>query len=183
MVFTETPLKGAFVIDVERHEDERGFFARTFCRSEFAGRGLDIRVAQCSVSFNKRKGTLRGMHFQAAPHGEAKLIRCTAGSIFDAIIDLRSASATYKKYFGIELSVRNGKMLYVPEGFAHGFQTLEDNTEVAYQMSQPYAPEAARGYRWNDPTFGIQWPPAERIIIERDRSYPDFSDLEVASHV
>jgi dTDP-4-dehydrorhamnose 3,5-epimerase len=176
--FTETGLHGAFVIEPERHEDDRGFFARTFCQREFAAHGLDIRVAQCSVSFNKRKGTLRGMHLQLAPHAEAKLIRCTAGAIFDVIVDLRPSSASYKRHFGVELSARNGKMLYIPEEFAHGFQTLEDNTEVCYQMSQFYAPECARGFRWNDPAFGINWPPGERIILERDRNYPNFSPLE-----
>jgi dTDP-4-dehydrorhamnose 3,5-epimerase len=174
LIFTETKLQGAFVIEPEKHEDDRGFFARTFCRREFDARGLDSRVAQCSVSFNKRKGTLRGMHSQVAPFGETKLVRCTAGAIFDVIIDLRPSSPTYKRYEGVELSARNGNMLYIPEGFAHGFQTLEDNSEVFYQMSQFYAPEHARGVRWDDPAFGIKWPPAERTILERDRTYPDF---------
>ena len=156
------------------HEDDRGFFARTFCRREFEARGLNPQVVQCNVSFNKRKGSLRGMHFQASPHSEAKLVRCTAGSIYDVIIDLRASSSAFRKHFGVELSARNRKMLYVPEEFAHGFQTLEDDTEVFYQMSQYYSPEHSRGVRWDDPAFGISWPPGERIIIERDRTYPDF---------
>ncbi len=156
------------------HEDDRGFFARTFCRREFEAHGLNPQVVQCNVSFNKRKGSLRGMHFQASPHSEAKLVRCTAGSIYDVIIDLRASSSAFRKHFGVELSARNRKMLYVPEEFAHGFQTLEDDTEVFYQMSQYYSPEHSRGVRWDDPAFGISWPPGERIIIERDRTYPDF---------
>ena len=174
MIFTETKLAGAFVIELERHTDERGFFARTFCQQEFEAHGLKAEVAQCNVSFNKRKGTLRGMHYQAAPFAEAKLVRCTAGSIYDVIIDLRPASATFKRHFAVELSAENHRMLYIPEDFAHGFQTLEDNTEVFYQMAQRYSAEHARGVRWNDPAFGIEWPKSERIIIERDRNYPDF---------
>lgn len=174
MIFTETELKGAFVIELQRIGDDRGFFARAFCREEFAAHGLDPQVDQCNVSFNKRRGTLRGMHYQEAPHGEAKLVRCTQGAVFDAIVDLRRDSATYKRYFGIELSATNRKMLYVPENFAHGFQTLEDDTEVFYQMSRPYNGQHARGVRWDDPAFGIEWPPAERTILARDRNYPDF---------
>ena len=174
MIFTETRLAGAFVIEMERRSDERGFFARTFCRQEFEAHGLKPEVVQCNVSFNKRKGTLRGMHYQAAPFAEAKLVRCTSGSIYDVIIDLRPSSATFKKHFAVELSAENGRMLYIPEDFAHGFQTLQDDTEVFYQMAQRYSAEHARGLRWNDPTFGIAWPKGERIIIERDRNYPDF---------
>ena len=174
MIFTETKLAGAFVIELERHADERGFFARTFCQQEFEAHGLNARVAQCNVSFNKRKGTLRGMHYQAAPFAEAKLVRCTAGSIYDVIIDLRPGSATFKRHFAVELSAENHRMLYIPEDFAHGFQTLEDDTEVFYQMAQRYSAEHARGVRWNDPAFGIEWPKGERIIIERDQNYPDF---------
>ena len=174
MIFTETKLAGAFVIELERHTDERGFFARTFCWQEFEAHGLKAEVAQCNVSFNKRKGTLRGMHYQAPPFAEAKLVRCTAGSIYDVIIDLRPASATFKRHFAVELSAENHRMLYIPESFAHGFQTLEDDTEVFYQMAQRYSAEHARGVRWNDPAFGIEWPKGERIIIERDRNYPDF---------
>jgi dTDP-4-dehydrorhamnose 3,5-epimerase len=174
LIFTETKLAGAFVIEMERRADERGFFARTFCRQEFEARGLNAEVAQCNVSFNKRKGTLRGMHYQAAPFGEAKLVRCTAGSLYDVIIDLRPTSATFKKHFAVELSAKNGRMLYIPEDFAHGFQTLQDDTEVFYQMAQRYSAEHARGVRWNDPAFGIAWPEGQRTIIERDRNYPDF---------
>ncbi len=162
------------MIEPEMHEDDRGFFARTFCRREFEARGLNPQVVQCNVSFNKRKGSLRGMHFQASPYSEAKLVRCTAGSIYDVIIDLRASSSAFRNHFGVELSARNRKMLYIPEEFAHGFQTLEDDTEVFYQMSQYYSPEHSRGVRWDDPAFGISWPPGERIIIERDRTYPDF---------
>ena len=174
MIFTETKLAGAFVIELERREDQRGFFARTFCQQEFEAHGLKTQVVQCNVSFNKRKGTLRGMHYQAAPFAEAKLVRCTSGSIYDVIIDLRPASATFKQYFPVELSAENGRMLYIPEDFAHGFQTLRDDTEVSYQMAQRYSAEHARGVRWNDPAFGIEWPEGERIIIERDQNYPNF---------
>ncbi len=162
------------MIELEKHADQRGFFARTFCRQEFEAQGLNSRVAQCNVSFNKRKGTLRGMHFQAAPFAEAKLVRCTSGSIYDVIIDLRPCSPTFKQKFAVELSAENWKMLYIPEEFAHGFQTLEDDTEVFYQMSQSYSAEHARGVRWNDPAFGIEWPAGERIITNRDQEYPDF---------
>lgn len=174
MIFTETKLLGAFVIEPEMHEDRRGFFARTFCREEFGAHGLDPAVVQCNTSFNRFKGSLRGMHFQAVPYSEVKLVRCTAGSVYDVIIDLRPASPTFKAYFAVELSSRNRKMVYVPKGFAHGFQTLEDNTEVFYQMSEYYCAEHSRGVRWDDPAFGIAWPAGERIIIERDRNYPDF---------
>lgn len=174
MIFTETKLAGAFVIELERRSDERGFFARTFCEQEFEAHRLKTQVVQCNVSFNKRKGTLRGMHYQAAPFAEAKLVRCTSGSIYDVIIDLRPASATFKQHFAVELSAENRRMLYIPEDFAHGFQTLQDDTEVFYQMAQLYSAEHARGVRWNDPAFGIAWPEGERIIIGRDQNYPDF---------
>jgi len=173
-VFVETFLKGAFVIDLERREDDRGFFARSFCQREFAEHGLEVQVAQCNVSFNERKGTLRGMHYQVFPFEEAKLVRCTMGAIYDAIIDLRQGSPTYRQSFCVELNARNHKMLYVPRGFAHGFQTLERDTEVFYQMSQFYSTEHSRGVRWNDSAFGIKWPSDERIISERDQKYPDF---------
>ena len=174
MIFTETKLPGAYVIEVEKREDQRGFFGRTFCREEFEAHGLNSQVVQCNTSFNKRKGTLRGMHFQAVPFAEAKLVRCTSGSIYDVIIDLRPASGTFKRHFAVELSAANQRMLYIPENMAHGFQTLEDDTEVFYQMSQMFSAEHARGVRWNDPAFGIEWPADERIITERDRNYPDF---------
>jgi len=162
------------VIEVEKREDQRGFFGRTFCREEFEAHGLNSQVVQCNTSFNKRKGTLRGMHFQAVPFAEAKLVRCTSGSIYDVIIDLRPASRTFKQHFAVEVSAANHRMLYIPENMAHGFQTLEDDTEVFYQMSQMFSAEHARGVRWNDPAFGIEWPADERIITERDRNYPDF---------
>lgn len=175
MIFAETDLKGAFIVDPELLEDHRGFFARTWCQREFEARGLNCRLVQCSSSFNKRKGTLRGMHYQAAPHEEARLVRCTMGAIYDVIIDLRPESPTFKEWMAVELTAENRRMVYVPEGFAHGFQTMEENTEVFYQMSQFYAPESARGVRWDDPAFGIRWPAGERIISKRDRSYPDYS--------
>jgi dTDP-4-dehydrorhamnose 3,5-epimerase len=175
MIFTETMLKGAFLIDLEPHVDERGFFARTFCVGEFQAHGLNARMVQCSISFNKERGTLRGMHWQTPPHAEAKLVRATRGAIFDAIIDMRLGSPTFKQHFACELTADNHRMLYVPEGCAHGFQTMEDNTEVFYQMSAPFAPAVARGVRWDDPAFGIQWPDTpKRILNERDASYPDF---------
>ena len=174
LIFTETKLQGAFVIEPEKLRDGRGFFARTFCRREFEEHGLDPNVVQCDVSFNRRVGTLRGMHYQVAPFAEAKLVRCTAGAIYDVVIDLRPASLSFKRYAAFELTAENGTALYIPEGFAHGFQTLKDDTEVFYQMSQVYAPECARGVRWNDPAFGIEWPPADRIMVERDERYPDF---------
>jgi dTDP-4-dehydrorhamnose 3,5-epimerase len=174
VIFKPTELPGAFVIELERHEDARGYFARTFCEAEFAAHGLETRVAQCSVSFNRRKGTLRGMHYQVSPLEEVKLVRCCRGAIFDVIIDLRRDSPAFKGHFAVQLDERSGKMLYVPAGMAHGFQTLEDGTEVFYQMSQDYSAEHSRGVRWDDPVFGISWPEAERTILERDQSYPDF---------
>ena len=176
MIFTETVLGGAYVVELERIEDERGFFARAWCTNELAAHGLSTRLAQCSVSFNRRKGTLRGIHYQAAPNQEAKAVRCTRGALYDVIIDLRPASPTFRRWVAVELTAENRKMVYVPEGFAHGFQTLEDDTEIFYMISTAYAPESARGVRWDDPAFGIDWPPAEpRIMAERDRTYPDFT--------
>jgi dTDP-4-dehydrorhamnose 3,5-epimerase len=179
MIFNETKLAGAFIIEQELFEDERGFFARSWSQREFAAEGLDARLAECNISYNHRRGTLRGMHFQSAPRAQAKLVRCTMGAIYDAIIDLRPASATFRQWIGVELTATNRRMLFVPEGFAHGFQTLRDETEVFYQMSSAFAPEHAGGVRWNDPAFGIEWPDtgdgAERIIIARDREYPDFT--------
>jgi dTDP-4-dehydrorhamnose 3,5-epimerase len=175
VIFKPTDLPGAYVIELEKHEDTRGYFARTFCEKEFAARGLETRIAQCSVSFNQRKGTLRGMHYQVAPFEEVKLVRCSRGAIFDVIIDLRRGSPAFKKHFAVRLDEQSGTMVYVPAGCAHGFQTLEDETEVFYQMSQVYSAEHGRGVRWNDPAFGICWPDAERIILERDRNYPDFA--------
>ena len=175
MIFAETPLKGAFLIEPERREDARGYFARTWCQEEFEAHGLSPRVVQCNISYNKKKGTLRGMHYQVAPFKEAKLVRCTGGAIYDVIIDLRSNSPTFKRHFAAVLTAGDRRMLYIPEDFAHGFQTLEDDTEVFYQMSEFYTPECARGVRWDDPAFAISWPQAERTISERDRNYPDFS--------
>lgn len=174
MILTPTPLEGAYIVDPELKADVRGFFARTWCCEEAEAKGLKGRVVQCSISFNTSKGTLRGMHYQAAPYEETKLVRCTMGAIFDVIIDLRRKSPTFEKHFHVMLSAENRRMLYVPEGFAHGFQTLLDNTEVSYQMSQVHMPEYSRGVRWDDPAFGIPWPEDQRIILERDRNYPDF---------
>lgn len=173
MIFEETSLSGAFVIEPERLEDERGFFARTWCRREFEAHGLDTRLAQCNISFNHQKGTLRGMHYQEAPHEEVKLVRCTRGSILDIIVDLRPESPTYKDHLSVELSENNRRMLYIPAQFAHGFLTLGDATEIFYQMSEFYAPEAARGFRWNDPAFEIRLPREVTVISERDQTYPD----------
>ena len=176
MIFTETALAGAYVIEPERLGDERGFFARTFCAEAFAARGLAMTFAQQSVSFNARKGTLRGMHYQASPYEEAKLIRCTMGAVLDVILDLRPGAATFKQWVAVELSAANRRMLYVPKGLAHGFVTLADETELFYQMTEPYHPGMARGVRWNDPAFGIAWPIAEPILSDRDRAFPDFED-------
>lgn len=175
MIFHEAGLKGAYVIDLQRLEDERGFFARSWCQREFAEHGLNPRVVQCNLSFNAAKGTLRGMHYQAKPWEEAKLIRCTKGAIHDVIVDIRPDSPTFRRYFAVQLTADNRRLLYVPEGFAHGFLTLEKDTEVFYQMSEFYAPEHARGFRWNDPAFGIEWPEAVNILSPRDGSYPDFA--------
>jgi dTDP-4-dehydrorhamnose 3,5-epimerase len=175
MIFTETKLKGAFILEPEKLKDERGFFARSWCQREFEAHGLNPRLLQCSISFSENKATIRGMHYQLAPYEEAKLVRCTSGSIYDAIIDLRPKSPTFKQYFGLALTAYNHTMLYVPEGFAHGFLTLEDNTEVFYQISEFYYPEHARGVRWNDPAFGIEWPLIPSTMSYRDRNCPDFT--------
>jgi len=174
MLFTETVFKGAFVVEPERLEDERGFFARTWCQREFEEHGLHPAFVQCNVSYNKSKGTLRGMHYQAAPHEEAKLVRCTMGAIYDVIIDIRRDSETFKQWLSVELTAENRKMLYVPNGLAHGFMTLTDNTEVFYQMSEFYMPEYARGVRWNDPAFKINWHGEVTVIADKDRRYADF---------
>jgi dTDP-4-dehydrorhamnose 3,5-epimerase len=174
VIFTETSLADAFVVDLEPVADERGFFARAYCRREFQAHGLNPRLAQCNISQNLRRGTLRGMHWQAAPHQEAKLVRCIRGAIHDVIIDLRRGSPTFAKHTSTTLTASNRRMLYVPEGFAHGFLTLEDDTEVFYQMSEFYAPGSARGVRYDDPTFAISWPADILIVSERDRSYPDW---------
>lgn len=174
MRFTETELAGAYVVEPERLEDERGFFARTFCAREFRERGLDPCIAQCNVSFNRTRGTWRGMHYQEAPYEEAKLVRCTAGAIWDVIVDLRPESPTYKRHVGVELTAENRRMLYVPKSFAHGFQTLKDATEVFYQMSEFYTPGSARGFRWDDEAFAIELPLQITVMSERDAAYSRF---------
>jgi dTDP-4-dehydrorhamnose 3,5-epimerase len=174
MIFSQTAIPGAFLISLNRSEDERGFFARTFCRSEFEEHGLNPDCAQCSISFNKQRGTLRGMHFQKPPFEETKVVRCTMGTLFDVIIDLRPDSPTFKHWLSFELSAENRSMLYIPRGLAHGFLTQEDNTEVFYQMSVQYVPESTAGIRWNDSAFGIQWPEPPRIISIKDQEYTDF---------
>jgi dTDP-4-dehydrorhamnose 3,5-epimerase len=177
VLLSETPVEGVFVVESQRIEDERGYFARTFAVEEFEERGLAARVVQCSTSFNMSAGTLRGLHYQAAPHGEAKLVRCTRGAIFDVAVDLRASSSTYLRWFGTDLTGDNGRALFVPEGCAHGFQTLADASEVLYQISTPYVPESARGVRWDDPAFAIEWPAppaAGRIMSRRDAEYHDF---------
>ena len=174
MKFTETKLRGAFIITPDLIKDERGFFARTFCRREFEEHGLNSNLVQCNISFNAAMGTLRGMHYQAAPHEEAKLVRCTRGAIYDVIIDLREGSPTVREWFGIELTPDSGLMLYAPEGFAHGYQSLQDDTEMYYMTSAPYAPAAARGVLYDDPAFGVRWPLPVSVISEADRDWPDF---------
>jgi dTDP-4-dehydrorhamnose 3,5-epimerase len=175
MRFTETKLAGAFVIDPQVFEDVRGFFTRTWSRREFAEHGCEPELLECNVSFNHRAGTLRGMHFQVEPHGQPKLVRCTRGAIWDAIIDLRPASPTFRQWVGVELTADNHRQLYIPRGFAHGFITLADATEVFYQMGGAYDAAASRGVRWDDPAFGIAWPREVNVIIERDAAYPDFT--------
>jgi dTDP-4-dehydrorhamnose 3,5-epimerase len=176
MRFSQTPLEGVWVIELEKLGDERGWFARTFDGEEFESRGLNAAVVQCNASFNARRGTMRGMHYQADPHGESKLVRCVRGSIFDVAVDLRRDSATFLQWHGVELSAENRLAFYIPAGLAHGFQTLGDDCEVLYQMGHRYVPEAARGVRWDDPAFGIEWPPVpgDRTISEKDRGYRDF---------
>jgi dTDP-4-dehydrorhamnose 3,5-epimerase len=174
MVFYETKLSGVFEIHVEPHVDNRGFFARSWCQREFEAHGLNPKLVQCNISFNTRKGTLRGMHFQALPHSEAKVVRCTRGAICDVVLDLRSSSPTYRDWIAVTLTAANRHMVYVPEGCAHGFLTIEDETEVLYQMSEFYNVESARGVRWNDPAFQILWPEKVEVISDRDRTYPNF---------
>jgi dTDP-4-dehydrorhamnose 3,5-epimerase len=178
MIFRPTSIDGVVALEAERFEDERGFFARTWDGDELAAQGLHHQVMQCSISYNRRRGTLRGLHFQAPPHEESKLIRCTSGAIFDVAVDLRPGSATRCHWVGVELSAENRLALYVPEGCAHGFLTLTDDAEVAYQISAFHAPNAARGVRWDDPSFGIEWPAEVVVINDRDASYPDFLAAE-----
>lgn len=194
MIFKETQLKGAYIIELEPIQDERGFFARSFCKKEFKLRGISMNIAQCNISYNKKKGTLRGMHYQRAPHEEAKIVSCMKGSIYDVIIDIRPDSSTYCRWIAVELQAENReqrtesredlayrlpltapyKMLYIPKGFAHGFLTLEDNTEVFYHMSEFYSPGYGRGIRWNDPFFAIQWPEEAKAMSAQDRNYQDY---------
>jgi dTDP-4-dehydrorhamnose 3,5-epimerase len=174
MIFKQTKFDGAYLIEIQKLEDERGFFARTFCQREFEEHGLNLHQVQCNLSYNKNMGTLRGMHYQAAPFEEAKLVCCTSGAIYDVIIDLRPESPRFKQYLGVTLTEEEHNMLYVPEGFAHGFLTLSDDTSVFYQMSEFYATEYARGVRWNDPAFGIEWPAEVKVISPRDANYQDF---------
>jgi dTDP-4-dehydrorhamnose 3,5-epimerase len=183
MIFTPTKLQGAFILEVKKIEDERGFFGRSWCRRELEEHGLNANVVQANVSYNKVKGTLRGMHFQKAPHQETKLVRCTRGAIYDVIIDLRPNSPTYKQWIGVELTEDNYRMLFVPEDFAHGFITLQDNTEVTYQVTQYYTPGAEGGIRWNDPAFNIQWPIEPTVVSGKDQAHPDFAEefLKVVS--
>lgn len=175
VIFRETEISGAFIVEPERIADERGFFARTWCRQEFADHGLNPRLAQCSLSYSRQALTMRGMHFQAAPHEEAKLVRCTRGALLDVIVDLRPHSVTYRRWISAELAAENGLAFYVPEGCAHGFLTLAPDTEVLYQMSVAHQPGSARGVRWNDPAFGIRWPADPAVISDHDRQYPDFA--------
>lgn len=176
MIFTPTKLEGAVIVGLEPHEDERGHFVRTFSVDEFAAAGLDPLVVECSVAYNPRRHTLRGLHWQTAPDAEAKLVRCSRGALYDVIVDLRPASPTLGQWLAVELTADNGRMLYVPKEFAHGYQTLVEDTEASYQMSARYAPAAARGIRWDDPAVAIDWPPApERIVSARDLSWPDYA--------
>jgi len=177
MIFRNTDIQGAFVVEIEPKDDERGFFARGFCRKEFEAHGLNTDVAQANIGMSRLRGTLRGLHYQIGPHEETKLVRCTAGAVFDAIVDLRSCSPSYKKWLGVELTAENHRMIYVPEGCAHGYLTLADNTEVFYLVSRSYSAGAERGVRWNDPAFAMHWPLMERVVIsDKDASWPDWSD-------
>lgn len=175
MIVTETKLKGAFIIDVERLEDQRGFFARSWSQPEMRAHGVGVSFVESNISFNRKKGTLRGMHFQSAPRAQAKLVRCTMGAIYDVAIDLRPASPTFRQWVGVELTAENRRQFFIPEGFAHGFQTIEENTELFYQVSDYYTPELSGGVRWNDPAFAVEWPHAARTIVARDEQYPDFA--------
>lgn len=174
MKFAETPVRGVWIIDLELRQDERGFFARSFCRREFAERGIDFDIVQCNVSHSGRRGTLRGMHWQRRPHEEAKIVRVVRGAVWDVALDLRADSPTYKRHVGVELTAESRRMIHVPQGCAHGFLTLADDTEVEYLMSEYFVADAARGLRWDDPAFGLAWPEAVRVISARDRSYPDY---------
>lgn len=176
MIFTPTPLSGAYVVDIEPHEDNRGFFARAWCQKEFEAKGLNTRIVQINIGYNKRRGTVRGMHFQLPPDAEVKAVRCVRGAVYDVILDLRAGSPTYKKWFGVELTESNHKLIYIPEGFAHGYQALRDDTETIYQNSAFYAPSSASGVRYNDPAFQIKWPLPVEVLSEQDKKWPDFKD-------
>ena len=179
MIFTETHLKDAYIIDLKKIEDDRGFFARAYCQNEFAEHNLQLNWVQANQAFSKKRGTLRGLHFQDAPYAEAKLMRCIRGAMFDVIVDLRSDSPSYLQWLGVELSAENRRALLVPEGFAHGYLTLEDNTEAFYPTSQFYTPQAEGGVRWNDPAFGIEWPFVDNLIItKKDQNWPDYEPVE-----
>lgn len=181
MIFHETPINGAFVIEIKRRGDDRGFFSRVFCRKELGAYGLNADVSQANIGFSRSKGTLRGLHYQVAPYEEAKLVRCTAGVLFDAIIDLRPNSSSFKQWLGVELTAEKRNMLYVPEGCAHGYLTLADNTEIFYLVSQFYTPDAERGVRWNDPAFGIEWPLVDHLVIsDKDKNWEDWSAISQA---
>ncbi|MCP4369004.1 MAG: dTDP-4-dehydrorhamnose 3,5-epimerase [Deltaproteobacteria bacterium] len=178
MIFKETCLTGAYTIELEEHSDERGFFARAWCKKEFMTQGLTSNIVQANFAFTINKGTIRGMHYQIAPNEEAKLMRCIKGAIYDVIIDLRPESSMYKQWFGVELSSENRKMLYVPKGFAHGYQSLTDNVETFYMVSEFYSPDSERAVRWNDPAFSIEWPITKNLTIsDKDRNWPDFSEI------
>jgi dTDP-4-dehydrorhamnose 3,5-epimerase len=179
VIFTPLTLAGAYLVEPERLEDDRGFFARTWCEDEFRRRALSTRLVQCNVSFNHQKGTVRGMHYQVGPHAEVKLVRCTMGAAYDVIIDLRRDSPTYRQWVAVELTAENRRAVYIPEGFAHGFQTLTDATEISYQMSSAYDPASARGIRWDDPAFAVAWPAIDRRVISaRDASYELYRCLD-----
>lgn len=181
MIFTETSLAGAYLVDLEPHTDERGFFARAWCRREFEEHRLLADLVQCNINHNTLAGTLRGMHFQRHPHAEVKLVRCTRGALYDVIVDLRPESPTHTRWIGVELNAENRRMLYVPEGFAHGYQALVPDTEAFYQVSEYYTPEAEGGVRWDDPAFGIIWPDAEqRIVSTKDQAWPDYQPASIA---
>jgi len=174
MQFRPLAIAGAFAVEIEPREDDRGFFARSFCRQEFAEHGLSPVIAQCNVSWNRLRGTLRGLHFQRDPHWEAKLVRCTRGAAYDVVVDLRTASPTYLKWAAVEISAANRTAVYAPSGFGHGFQTLCDDTEIFYQMSEPFYPALSGGIRWNDPAIAVEWPILPPIVSDRDNSFPDF---------
>jgi dTDP-4-dehydrorhamnose 3,5-epimerase len=182
MIFAETRLPGVYVVELQKLEDDRGFFARSFCQREFEAQGLSSRAVQCNISFSKARGTLRGMHYQAAPHREAKTIRCTQGAIYDVVVDIRLASPTFKQWVAVELAAGNHRMLHIPEGLANGFQTLTDNVEVFYQMSEFYSPESARGFPYDDPAFAVNWPLPVSNISSRDLAWPLFEFVQPSTN-